>query len=57
MFSDNGNPNPISRGKLTWGVIIGLLGMIMIFTGNIEAVRAIIPLGARPFVFIILLLP
>lgn len=56
MFSDNGNPDPSSRGKLTWGVIIGLLGVIMILTGNIEAVRAIIALGAMPFVFIILLL-
>lgn len=56
MFSEVGNPNPTSRGKLTWGVIIGLLGVIMILTGNIEAVRAIIALGAMPFVFIIWLL-
>ncbi|WP_071515957.1 BCCT family transporter [Geitlerinema sp. PCC 9228] len=56
MFSEAGNENPKTRSKLIWGTIVGVLGIVAILTGNIEAVRAIIALGAMPFSFIILLL-
>jgi len=42
--------------KLIWGVILGALGLVMILSDGIEAVRSIIALGAMPFVFIVLLL-
>jgi glycine betaine transporter len=56
MFAEAGNENPKARSKLTWGVIVGALGIVSILTGNMAAVRAIIALGAMPFSFIILLL-
>ncbi len=56
MFSVGGDPNPPTKMKLTWGAILGALGLIMILTDSIEAVKAIIALSANPFVFIVLLL-
>jgi len=56
MFSTGGNLVPSIKLKLVWGVILGALGVVMILSGSIEAVRAIIALWAMPFVFIVLLL-
>jgi len=56
MFSTGGNLFPGIKIKLIWGVILGALGVVMILSDSIEAVRAIIALWAMPFVFIILLL-
>ena len=56
MFSSGGDLNPAVRVKLIWGVILGALGLVMILSGSIEAVKAIIALGAMPFVYIVLLL-
>ncbi|GAB4231210.1 MAG: glycine betaine transporter OpuD [Kiloniellaceae bacterium] len=56
MFSTGGDLNPSVRVKLTWGVILGALGLVMILSGSIDAVKSIIALGALPFVFIVLLL-
>jgi glycine betaine transporter len=56
MFSDGGNPEPSVRIKLIWGAILGLLGLAMILSNSVEAVRQIIALSASPFVFIVLLL-
>ncbi len=56
MFSDKGNPEPSVRIKLIWGVILGLLGLAMILSNSVDAVRQIIALSASPFVFIVLFL-
>ena len=56
MFSTGGDLNPSVRVKLSWGVILGALGLVMILSGSIDAVKSIIALGALPFVFIVLLL-
>jgi len=56
MFSDGGSQNPPVKIKLVWGVILGALGLVMILSGSIGAVRNIIAMSAGPFVFIILLL-
>jgi glycine betaine transporter len=56
MFSVGGNPEPSVRIKLIWGVILGLLGLSMILSNSVEAVRQIIALSASPFVFIVLFL-
>ena len=56
MFSTGGNQNPPVKIKLTWGVILGVLGLVMILSGSAGAVRQIIALSANPFVFIILFL-
>ena len=56
MFSTGGDLNPSTKVKLIWGVILGALGLVMILSGSIDAVKSIIALGALPFVFIVLLL-
>jgi glycine betaine transporter len=56
MFSTGGDLNPSSRVKLSWGAVLGALGLVMILSGSIDAVKQIIALGALPFVFIVVLL-
>lgn len=56
MFSTGGDLNPSTKVKLIWGAILGALGLVMILSGSIDAVKSIIALGALPFVFIVLLL-
>jgi len=56
MFSTGGDLNPPTGIKLCWGFILGALGLVMILSGSIDAVKSIIALGALPFVFIVLLL-
>ncbi len=56
MFSTEGDINPSSKVKLSWGVVLGALGLVMIFSGNIEAIKSIIALGSIPFIFVVLVL-
>jgi len=56
MFSTGGDLDPSSRVKLSWGAVLGALGLVMILSGSIDAVKQIIALGALPFVFIVVLL-
>jgi glycine betaine transporter len=56
MFSTGGSQNPSVKIKLTWGVILGALGLVMILSGSVDAIRQIIAMSAGPFVFIIMLL-
>jgi glycine betaine transporter len=53
MFSSGGNPDPSTRLKLTWGVILSVLGLVMILANDLDAIRAIIAFGALPFVLIV----
>jgi len=56
MFSTGGNLNPSIKVKLSWGFVLGALGLVMILSGSVEAVKQIIALGALPFIYIIILL-
>jgi glycine betaine transporter len=56
MFSTGGDSSPPVKVKLIWGVILGLLGLAMILSNSVDAVRQIIALSAGPFVFIVVLL-
>ena len=56
MFSLGGDLNPSTKVKLAWGAVLGALGLVMILSDSIDAVKSIIALGAMPFVFIVLLL-
>ena len=56
MFSSGGNLNPKVGIKLSWGVILGALGVVMILSDSIEAVRPPIALGPTPFVFMVVFL-
>ena len=56
MFSAGGDLNPSVQMKLIWGVILGALGLVMILSNSIDAIKAIIAVAAMPFVYIVLLL-
>ena len=56
IFSTNGNLEPSTKVKLSWGAILGALGLVMILSGSVDTIRAIIAVGALPFVFITLVL-
>ena len=56
MFSTGGDLNPSTKIKLSWGVVLGALGLVMILSDSIDAVKSIIALGALPFIFSVLLL-
>lgn len=56
MFSTGGDENPPSRIKLIWGVILAALGLALMLSGDLGAVRNIIALGAMAFVLILPLL-
>jgi len=56
MFSTGGVREPSVKIKLIWGGILGALGLAMILSGSVGAVRQIIAMSAGPFVFIVLLL-
>ena len=55
MFASGGDLNPPTRTKLIWGAILGALGLVMILSNSIDAVKSIIGLAALPFIFIVLL--
>ncbi len=56
MFATRGDPDPSVKIKLMWGVILGALGLVMILSNSMQAVRAVIALGAIPLVYIVLIL-
>ncbi len=56
MFSIGGDLNPPTKMKLVWGVILGALGLVMILSNSMDAVKSIIGLAALPFIFIVLLI-
>ena len=56
MFSTGGSQQPSVKIKLTWGAILGALGLVMILSGSVGAIRNIIAMSAGPFVFVVLLL-
>ncbi len=55
LLSTQGDLNPSVKTKLIWGIILAALGLVMILSNSIDAVKSIIALGAMPFVFIVLL--
>lgn len=55
-FSTGGDPDPSPRVRVLWGAVLGMLGLAMILSGSIDAVKKLIALGALPFVLITVLL-
>jgi glycine betaine transporter len=56
MFSTGGGLNPSRAVKLSWGAILGGLGLVMIHSGGIDAAKSIVALGALPFSYVMPLL-
>ena len=54
MMTSGGAMNPSRKQKLTWGVLLALLGGALLWASNVATVRAIAISGAIPFTFVLL---
>ena len=55
MMTSGGAMNPERKQKLTWGVLLALLGTALLVSGDIATVRAVAISGAIPFTFVLLI--
>ena len=53
MIGSGGEENPAPGIRTIWGVVLGALGLAMIFVGDVTLVRSVIALSAIAFVFIV----
>ncbi|MFS0781358.1 BCCT family transporter [Bacillus sp. 1P06AnD] len=56
MQTSNGSLNPSNRLKLSWGIIISALSMILLGAGGLDALQTTALVGAFPFAFVIVLM-
>lgn len=56
MLSSNGSINPASVVKVSWGVILALFALIMIYTGGTQAIQNLLIIAALPFSVVIILM-
>ncbi|POA00672.1 BCCT family transporter [Staphylococcus massiliensis CCUG 55927] len=56
MLSSKGDIQPSSLVKVTWGIILALFGLIMLYTGGITAIQNLLIIAALPFSIIIILM-
>ena len=55
MLSSKGDINPNSFVKVSWGIIMALFAMIMIYTGGTQAIQNLLII-ALPFSVVIILM-
>ena len=55
MLTSNGDPDPSTRRKLSWGLAIAGVAAGLFLTRSVNAVRAVAVLGAIPFTLVMLL--
>jgi glycine betaine transporter len=56
MMSADGNPNPPTRIKIIWGVLIAGIAISLLLAGGLEAVQTATILFALPFALVIVLM-
>ncbi|KQQ96914.1 BCCT family transporter [Massilia sp. Leaf139] len=56
MMSSGGNPNPSTRSKLVWGVLIAGIAISLLLAGGLNAVQSATILFALPFAAVIVLM-
>lgn len=55
MMTSNGDLNPSTKTKLTWGVIITAITVATLATGSVDVAKAMAITGAIPFTIIVIL--
>jgi len=55
MMTSNGNLNPATKTKLTWGLIIAAITVATLATGSVSVAKAMAITGAIPFTFIVIM--
>ncbi|WKY44993.1 BCCT family transporter [Eubacteriaceae bacterium ES2] len=53
MFSRKGNLNPDNKIKVIWGVFLGLIAIVLLMSGGLNAVQGISIVVSFPFLFIL----
>ena len=56
MLSAKGSIHPASAIKVSWGVILALFALIMIYTGGTQAIQNLLIIAALPFSIVIILM-
>ncbi len=56
MLSTKGDNHPKNWVKVTWGIMLALFALIMLFTGGTQAIQNILIIAALPFSFVIILM-
>lgn len=54
MLSSKGSINPSGIVKVSWGVILALFAMIMIYTGGTQSIQNLLIIAASPFSIVII---
>lgn len=52
MFTSNGNLNPKSSNKITWGIIQGLFAIVFIMLGGLDILQRLAIVVSFPFAFV-----
>lgn len=56
MFTENGNINPSTSSKTVWGILITLVSLTLLFTGNLEIIQSVAVLTSLPVLIILLMM-
>jgi glycine betaine transporter len=56
MMSMNGNPNPPNRLKVTWGILLSLIALVLLYSGGLMALQNTMIIAALPFSVIMILM-
>lgn len=55
MMTSNGDMDPARKTKLSWGVVLALLGGTLLLASDVATIRAVAICGAIPFTFVLLI--
>nr|AGU12020.1 BCCT family transporter [uncultured organism] len=56
LMSTNGNQNPKNRVKLTWGLLIAVLALVLLISGGLKGLQTMAIMTALPFMLLMLLM-
>ena len=56
MMTSEGDLDPSLKMKVTWGIVMSLVTMVLIFGGGLGAIQAAALLFALPFTFVLILM-
>lgn len=56
MHSTNGSPNPPTRVKLIWGLLLSATAIVLLYSGGLQGLQNVMIIAAFPFSIILLLM-
>ena len=56
MMTTNGSPNPSSRIKIIWGVLLTAIALVLLYSGGLQALQNTMIIAALPFSMIMALM-